>query len=357
LIYDETPAATSLAFSPDRRSLIAGTKTGRIMCWDLARRSVTHDWEASPAARQHALKIVDQMIAKSDSIIDSFFLPALAAEWTSVHSVAVSPAGGIICAGTGDSVTLFTVRGKHLTGWTDDREPRRSVSFHGDGQEVAYIADGKLLLRDVLTGRVICQVPVAAELGCADYYAVGYDGTSLAVAERTQVSIYRDQVAPLVVRWHDWRLHMTRPGSDEFNSPSITAISLGPVRDSLAILAFINDHGIIQRWTLGLDQSELLQLAGTGCAGHVVRLMAADQAHLALAQSEQGAVTFWDSRTDETTSLPLGDDLSSERLTVAAADKAGTVLAAAFTTGAIAVWQLFRSEPELSVLRPTGALH
>lgn len=170
------------------------------------------------------------------------------------------------------------------------------------------------------------------------------------MAEGSQISVYQDQTKPVVLKWRDWRLRRPRAGCEELESPAIMALSLGPVRDSLAILSFINDGGALQRWTLGSGQPELLQPTATGCVGNVVRLMSADQTDLVLAQDKDGAIRFWDSRTDATMFMPLPDDLSSARMTTSTANQAGTILAAAFAPDTIAIWHLSQSQPKLSVL-------
>ncbi len=346
MIPDETPSATSLAFTPDLGALVAGTSTGRIMIWDLVSRTTALDQEASAGDRELISQAARNVAAETKNFTDDFVFQAALSQRLSVPSVAVSPLGGLICAGTGSGkILLKTIKGRSVTSWGEDSGPVYSVEFHNDGQEVSWLAGEKLTLRDLLTDHVISSMPLPSDIGYYDKFAVGHAGAYVAVADFSRITICRrdsGDIGPLNFRWHD--------GYDKavYNAPiaAIAATGDGPG------LAVLNDQGLVQRWDLGSARPTMTDLLSTTCTGPMATLISSTDAVFALNQDEDGAVRFWDSRTTTAEILPLADSQPGAHLTACTVDHGGTRLAAGFSDGSIALWPIAGTKGDLTMLKP-----
>ncbi|PWT90984.1 MAG: hypothetical protein C5B54_06210, partial [Acidobacteria bacterium] len=179
-----------LAFSSDGKTLAGGTDYHNISLWDVSTYRELRSWFL--AGRLMALLFMpDQRTLASSAFYIEFWgarngrhrrsLPPEV--FTNEHSAAFTPDGQILATSNESAtITLFdTVRGQRLKTLAGHTDEVKSVSFSPDGKLLASGSkNGTIKLWDVPAGRELATLGVGA--GVVSNLAFSPDGTTLAVA-------------------------------------------------------------------------------------------------------------------------------------------------------------------------------
>lgn len=146
---DSLPVAVSLTFSPDSSHLAAGTRTGRVIVFDVVRAQVIGDWEARIGERDRVIGAADRMLSNLGAdTVQSLMLAAAMSHRLSVHSVAISPAGLLLCAALGNGQIDFrSLRGRHIRSWSTGSKSLRYVAYDEQAQALTYLTDESLITK------------------------------------------------------------------------------------------------------------------------------------------------------------------------------------------------------------------
>ena len=165
---------TTLAISPDGKSIAAGDDNGNIHLWDRPKENgdplmqpATANWHAhDKAIRSLAFLRIgtrlaiasggdDGVLKRWDAVFHNVISTHMAGQAESVRSIALSPDGKMLAAGSSDgTVRLWDVEtGKLVRQFEKPKNPQadytlHAVSFSGDGKHLA-IGDNNSLLRVV----------------------------------------------------------------------------------------------------------------------------------------------------------------------------------------------------------------
>ena len=254
MISDPTPAAVSLAFSADGGYLAAGTRTGRVMIWDTGSSRLVAEWESHAGERERLLRVASEMLDKAaGDAFQALIVPTFIEGQLSVHSVAFSPAGALLCTADGSgSVQVRSLHGRYVTGWRPDHKVTRWAGYCRQDQVIACLNEGKgLLTYDVFTEQSSAVIPFAdREFYWGSPFAVAPGAQLLAFADTEQLIVRRVGFEPLshpTAYWRDSKLLRIADESTGYGSDSVRMLAWSADQTTLATA---DNSGLIRRWTI-----------------------------------------------------------------------------------------------------------
>jgi WD40 repeat protein len=308
-LADRAGPVSSVAFSPDGRTLAAGDSDGTVIVWGLA----------NPARPGHLL----------------------AAGAGSVSSVAFSPDGRTVAMGSFDGRVI-------LWDLADLTRPRQfleahagsvfSVVFSPDGRTLAAgDSDGTVVMWDLTTPVRSRQLrsPHAGRAGAVFSVAFSPDGRTVATASDDGTATLWDLTDP------------ARPQrSLEGHTSSVNSVVFSPDGRTVATAS---DDGTAMLWELtDLTRPQRLRPAPSSKTSKVTAVAFAPDGHTAATASDDGTTTVWDF-TDFTRpqSLRPAPPSHTGRVSSVAFSPNGRTLATGGSDATIILWDLTaRAQPQ-----------
>ena len=308
-LIDHTSPVSSVAFSPDGRTVVAGDSTGTVIMWNLT----------DPARPRHVL----------------------AAHTGSVSSVAFSPDGRTLATGSFDGQVI-------VWNLADLTRPRQflaagagsvfSVAFSPDGRAVAAgDSDGTVIVWDLADPARPRQLGAPHTGRAASVFSVAFspDGRTLATANDDGTALLWDLA------------DSARPQrSLAGHTSSVNSVAFAPDGRTLAT---VSDDGTALVWDLtDLARPQRLRPAPSGHTSKVTAVAFAPHGHTLAAASDDGTALVWD-LTDLARPQPLRPALTSHtgRVTAVAFAPYGHTLATAGSDATVVLWDLTaRAQPQ-----------
>ncbi|HEX4103083.1 MAG TPA: TIR domain-containing protein [Pseudonocardiaceae bacterium] len=307
-LTDRTNPVSSVAFSPDGRTVAAGDSTGTVTVWDLVDPS-----RPGNLLETHA---------------------------GSVSSVAFSPDGRTLAAGSFDGrVVLWDLADlirprQFLTAGTGSVF---SVVFSPDGRTLAAgDADGTVILWDLANPTRPRQLgsPHTGRATAVFSVAFSPDGRTIATANDDGTTLLWN-LAELAQPAHSLTGHTS----------SVNSVAFAPDGHTLATAS---DDGTALLWDLtDLTRPRQLRPASTTATSKVTAVAFAPNGHALATASDDGTALLWD-LTDQTQPQPLRPALTSHtgRVTAIAFAPNGHTLATAGSDATVILWDLTaRAQP------------
>jgi WD40 repeat protein len=362
--------ANTVAFSPDGRSVAAGTSDASVLVWSLATRTITATVPQPQPVTSVAWDGADQIAASdANGTVALVTLPSpVLATGNSPASVVYSPDGKTLAVG-GTSVQLWDVATRTLlathplpAGVTVNAtvfsagpgDASHGDASQGDGSIAVALSDGTVALLD---GRTLAPLTrpfsVISGPGAAESVAFSPDGDLLATgADDGSIRLYdiSDPARP--------RRIATARGSGS----AVYTVTFAP---DAAVIAAAGADNVVRLWHVGRSggYSQLLTLAGSTLAGPTLGGMASD-AGLAFSPdsrtlavgSADKTVHLWDV-ADLRHPVMLGAPLTgpSGHISAAAYSPDGKTLAVGVTDGTVWLWNVTSPAHPVPIATLTGA--
>jgi WD40 repeat protein/energy-coupling factor transporter ATP-binding protein EcfA2 len=300
-LMDRTSPVSSVAFSPDGRTVAAGDSTGAVIVWDLGAPSRPgHLLEAhagsvsslafSPDGRTLAAGSFDGRVVLwdvADLIRPRQFLMAGAG---SVFSVVFSPDGRTVAAGDAEGTVILWDLADPTRPWqlgsphTGRATAVFSVAFSPDGRTVATANDDGTALLWNLAESAQPAHSLTGHTSSVNSVAFAPDGRTLATASDDGTALLWDLTDPS-------RPRQLRPASTTTTS-KVTAVAFAPNGHTLATAS---DDGTALLWDLtDQTQPQPLRPALTSHTGRVTAIAFAPNGHALATAGSDATVILWD---------------------------------------------------------------
>jgi len=345
VLQGTTNSAYSVAFSPDGRTLAAGTFDGRVLLWDKANHTLIASLSAGPGNKVSGVAFspdgrtlaagTDKGTLLWDTANQTLIVGVSTDPDEGVESVAFSPDGRTLAAGTSFGRVLLwdPVKQTQIASLSAGTVAVESVAFSPDGRTLAASTDkARVLLWDSanLTRRGSLSAPQKYPADNSVYdIAFSRDGRTLAAATSNGPVLLWDIA-------HRARIGSLSPGT----GTAAYGVAFSPVGRTLAVGT---DNGKLLLWDPVKNTRTASRSAGTGNA--IFSVAFSPDGRTLAAATDNGPVLLWDTADHaQTTSLPTGTgDTGNTHNDVAFSPDGRTVAAASTLEGRVVLWDATRN--------------
>ena len=310
---------TSVAFSPDDKTLASGYDNGKIILWDVADGLSIGQLIASSGWIENLIYSPDGKTILFNSyngtiflwnLIDGKLTNQLLTSSGKIESLAFSTDGMTIAAGTTDgTIILWNIpMNKRVSQLQGHSGGVASLSFSSDGRTLASgNDDGTIILWNVVDGEPIGQPFMGHEsvgpTGMPQFEGEGSWPAAIVVfSPDGKVLASESQGSPILLWNVGDSLPIGRPLSERISYPSSMAFS-----PNGKILASVDDNGSIVLWNL-VDGEQIGQPIKSKGSGNSL-VFSPDGSTIA-SGNDDGTITLWDVAVHDPTYQPVGQQFS-----------------------------------------------
>jgi WD40 repeat protein len=340
-LHGHSSSVTSVAFSPDGKTLASGSGDKTIILWDVASHrpigiplaghfGAVWSVAFSPDGKTLASGSEDKTVILWDVASRQPIGQPLTGHSSGLSSVAFGPDGQTLASASWDrTIILWDVASRQPIGQplTEDRGPVLSVAFSPDGQTLASDGNGRtIILWDVVSHQPIGQ-PLIGHTSYVRSVAFSPNGKILASSSEDGAIVLWDVAS---------RQPIGQPLTG--HSGHIWSVAFSPDGKTLAS---DGGDGTIILWDVASRQPIGQPL--TGHSGHVLSLAFSSNSETLASGSSDGTVILWDTTSRQPISIPLAGYFGVVSSVAFSPD--GQILASGSTGGNIILWDVASRQP------------
>jgi WD40 repeat protein len=340
-LNEHTDPVSSVALSPDGKTLASGSYDNTIILWDVRTNQPIgqpltghKNWVSSVAFSPNGKTLAsgswDHNIILWDVTIGKQIGGPLSQHTNAVRSVAFSPDGKILASGSEDNtIVLWDLATGQPIGQPLTRHAGfvYSVAFSPDGTTLASgSTDNSIILWDVATGQPIGE-PLTGHTDAVISVAFSPDGTTLASGSADNTIIL-------------WEVTTGKPIGQPLNGYTDVVYSVAFSPDGKTLASGSWDHNIIL-WdvTTGKPIGQPLK----GHDGAVRSVAFSPDGKMLASGSNDNTIILWDIRKSQSLGQPLKGHHGAVRSVAFSPD--GKVLASASADNTIILWDVATGKP------------